>query len=114
MRTVPTITVVGVLPTPTESPRQHVANALQMLILTADMHPFLPPLHPELGAARRRVEAALLLLDHGADAFAVTHIDRALTALFDSDVDMEPLPELRAAVARLLRALYGLWLEAGS
>ena len=40
MRTVPTITLIGVLPAVTESPRQHVANALQMLLLAGDLHPF--------------------------------------------------------------------------
>ena len=92
-----------------ESPAQHVRNALMLLALLKDLSPAVWQLHPELGRAQRRAEAAVMLLEHhGPPLCAARHVQRALEALLHAKVDWEVIDIIPAAMGRLFTAWFPL------
>jgi hypothetical protein len=95
-----------------ETPAQDVRNALTILSLIEQQAPAFWHLNPELGRSVRRATAAVVLLETPAHypplALAAQHLRAAIAALCEADVDWDVLPDVRAAIARLLRALFQL------
>lgn len=89
-----------------ERPTEHCRNALMLL---AGLQATATYLLPEIGRARRRIHAAVVVLEHGGPArCAARHISGAIEALRDVPCDWDVVPELRDACARLFRALFML------
>jgi len=95
---------------PAETPAQHCRNALTLLSLIEQQAPAFYALNPELGRSVRRATAAVVLLETPAHypplALAAQHLRGAVEALCEADVDWDVLPDVRAACARLLQALF--------
>src|SRR5467141_2032980 len=92
----PTLTLIAV--PLSESPVQHINNALQLLSLLREMSPAVWALNPELEATQRRAEAARTLLEHHAPAWcAARHIQRAIEALLAVRLDWEAIDIIPAA-----------------
>jgi hypothetical protein len=90
-----------------ESPAMHVRNALMMLSLIEQISPATYYLNPELGRAKRRAEAALVFLEHnGPSRCAACHLQRAILALLEADLDWQVIHEVPNACLRLLTALF--------
>ncbi|HKV70038.1 MAG TPA: hypothetical protein VJN62_02265 [Gemmatimonadales bacterium] len=102
------ITLGTVVPV-AESATQHIRNALMLLSLLSEAHPFVPAFHPEISRAERRAHAALTMVEHHAPAhFAVAHLEKAILTLLEAELAWDVLPEVPAAIGRLLRALFAL------
>jgi hypothetical protein len=102
----------GICPVPEEGPAEHTRNALMILRTLAQMHPALWAMNPELERATRRATSALTLLDVSAHypptLHAAHHLHRAIDALLEVPIEWDVIPDVRAATARLLRALFAL------
>lgn len=89
-----------------EGPAEHARNALALLRGLHELSPAVWALNPELPRAARRIEAALVFLEHrGPSQFAACHLRRAIAALLEAPIEPEVIPEYLAACRRLLLAL---------
>jgi len=107
----PTLTLIGV--PLSESPIQHINNALQLLSLLREMSPATWALNPELEATVRRAEAARTTIEHHAPPWcAARHVQRAIEALLSVKLDWEVAELIPAAMARLFAAWFPLMARA--
>jgi hypothetical protein len=103
----PTLTLIAV--PLSESPVQHLRNALQLLSLLQEMSPAVWALNPELGRAQRRADAGRTILEHhGPEWCAACHIERAIEALLAAQLDWTVIEIIPAAMARLFAAWFPL------
>lgn len=97
---------------PDETPRENIKNALTLLSLIEQINPAVWHFTPDLARAVDRAEAALLLLETPAHYPPIAHAQEALRgavrALLAAPVEWDVLPDVRAACARLLAALFQL------
>jgi len=107
----PTLTLIAV--PLSESPVQHINNALQLLSLLREMSPAVWAFNPELEATWRRAEAARTILEHRAPPWcAARHLQRAIEALLSAKLDWEVIDIIPAAMARLFAAWFPLMANA--
>jgi hypothetical protein len=94
---------------PEEGPADNVRNAMQVIACIEALHPATYIMVPELCRAQRRCHAAVVLMEHGGSrACVVLHVRRAIESLLEANLDWDVMPEVRGAVARLMRAWFQL------
>jgi len=107
---VPRVLVLSL--SPTETPAEHVRNALALLVLLVEQAPAVAAFTPELSKVIYRCQIAVQLLEARALTVPVRAqrqaIEAAVEALAKVPLDWDACPDIPAVTVRLLRALWAL------